>query len=208
MSPLTLKWRDVEVGMSVDLGGDAYVVEKAKTKGKVVKVTVNGKRGRFSREMKAKDEVAIARREVNKPSKGKRPRSKADAPATGGPLHDEAGAQRRWAEPGDLKATKPPKKAKGGEWDKPADKAEKRLVKGLGAKLIGATGNAELGWYVPKPDASTLAAHLLLFHDIELEANDYAAALKLHEDNHERAKVAPFTALHVNHWHTKERPEL
>ena len=205
LTELKLKWRDVEAGMSVALGGDPYRVDKVKTKGKLTKVTVTGRRGTFTREVKAKAEVAIAR-----PPAGAR-RPKKDEPGKlpkGGPLHDEHGAQRRWAEPGDLEATKPPEKAKGGPWDKPADKAEKRILKGLDATLVGATGDPATGWYVPKPGVDTLAAHLLLFHDIAPEGVDYAAMVKLHEDNHERARVAPFTALHVNHWHTKERPAL
>jgi hypothetical protein len=202
---MKLKWRDVEAGMTVDLGGDPYKIDKIKTKGKVAKVTATGRRGTFTREVKAKAEVSIARKAEPTRDSKRQPSGKVP---TGGPRNDEQGTPRRWAEPGDAEYTKPPKKAKGGPWDKPADKAEKNVTKMLGATLVGATGNAAEGWYVPKPGADTLAAHLLLFHDVTLESNDYAAMVKLHDDQHARAKVAPFSPLHVNHWHSKERPEL
>lgn len=197
------KWRDVEAGMTVELGGDPYRVEKIKTKGKLTKVTATGRRGTFTREVKAKAEVAIHRppapeRKPKRRDSGKLPK--------GGPLYDDTGAQRRWAEPGDAKATKPPEKAKGGPWDKPADKAEQRILDKLDATLVGATGDASTGWYVPKPGPDTLAAHLLLFHDLTPETGDYSAMVKMHDDNHARAAVAPFSPLHVNHWHTKQRP--
>jgi len=210
-----LKWRDVEVGQHVKLAaGDPYVVEKIKTKGKVTKVTASGKRGRFTREVKAKAEVEVFKDEgkhsrAHEATRRQRATLDRERPVpTGGPRNDERGVPRRWAEPGDAEYTRPPKKAKGGPWDKPSDKAEKNVTKMLGATLVGATGDADKGWYVPEQGADTLAAHLLLFHDVTVEANDYATMTRLHDDEHARAKVAPFSPLHINHWHTKERPEL
>jgi hypothetical protein len=195
MSELEISWREVEAGMRLELPGGTYVV------GKVVKVTLSGKAGTFTRELKAKSLVTVARKL---------------------PLHDARGQMSRWAanaehdkvlppeiEKGDPAATRPPSKAKGGAWDKPADKAEKSILKGLpGASLVGATGDASLGWYVPELDPSTIAAHLYLFHDIEAAAATFEELWAMHEAHHARALVAPFTSLHVNHWHTKERPAL
>lgn len=197
---LSLPWAKVEVGMHVELGGRVWSVDKLKAKGKLVKVTVSSTAGTFTRELKAKDSVPIARPKTRTSgAPAKMPKK--------GPLHDASGAQLRWAKPGDATATKPPEKPRGGDWETPKGKAEKVIARVMpGATLVGATPDESGGWYVPPIGPDTIAAHLFLMHDLAPDAMSHEAMLKAHNDQHERALVAPFSALHVNHWHTKQRP--
>lgn len=196
------KWANVAAGTTVELKGKRYRVAKAKLKGKVVKVTLEGADlfQPLVREVDAKAKVEVPPMTV----KGK---ASTKAKPAAGPLYDDRGAQTRWAEEheGDPKQTKPPKKAKGGDWAEPKGKAEKILGKHLEATLVGETTDPAAGWYVPPVDVSTVNAHLLLFHEVE-ELGPDVEALAFHAGLHERAKVAPFSPLPVNHWHTKERP--
>lgn len=205
---LALEWRKVEVGMSVELKGKAYTITTAKTQGKVVTVTVAGKGGTFTREMRGKDTVNVARKAELVKAK----------PPTGGKLYDDDGRMRRWAtasesrgvglEPGDPAITKRPKKAKGGDWVTPTDDAEAVVVAILSGTLHGATGDPARGWYVPPVDPSTIAAHLSIFHELAVDAGTFDELEAIHLRHHEAATTEPFTALAVNHWHTKERPKL
>lgn len=209
--PKMVAWRDVKATSSVTLRGKRYVVDKIKVKGKVAKVTVSPvPRGiSITREVRAKDLV-----EVPPPISPKLTSNT----VKGGPLHDESGAQRRWAKPkeldydrpesklpkGDPAQKKAPHKAKGGEWSEPADKAEQTVVETLGARLVGASENEAQGYYVPVVDASTIAAHLFTFHGVEPVPTDYAAQVVLHDAQHAKFKTG--AELAVTHWHTKERP--
>jgi len=195
-------WRDVAEGARVILKGNPYEVTGYARDGKTVKVTVKGARGSFTTTVKRKDPVELAPATATK----KAGKSKTAEIPKGGPLYDERGAQRRWAEPGDMTATKPPKKAKGGEWDEPKGKAERKVAEILGATLVGESTDPESGWYVPPVDPSTIAAHLFLYHDLKPASLLWEELDKMHADQHARALVAPFTALHVNHWHTEQRP--
>jgi hypothetical protein len=196
MSTLSLPWSKVEAGMRVELGGRTWSVDKVKLKGKLVKVTVTSSVGTFTRELKAKAEVTIARPE---------------------PLRDKRGAQTRWATEkelgaaglakGDPTATKPPTKTKGGSpWDKPAGQAERVLADGLRAVLVGEAADETRGYYVPPVDLTTVAAHMMLFHggDAWAEKGE-AELLTMHTIQHEQAKTTG-AAFAVNHWHTKARP--
>ena len=200
------KWANIAAGTTVELKGKRYKVAKIKVKGKVAKVTLIGADlfQPLTREVDAKAKVEVPAMSV----KGK---SKTASSSKPGPLYDDRGAQTRWAEEneGDPKATKPPKKAKGGKWTEPRDKAEKAILKHLDGKLVGETFDPAVGHYVPPVDTSTVLAHLFLYHGIEpdpVEKLDLWHSLGMHDDLHERAKVAPFSPLKVNHWHTKERP--
>lgn len=200
------KWAKVQAGQRVELKGQAYRVDaiKLNKKGTKATVTLSGRAGTFAgREVDATAKVTVLE---DAPARG-RSSSPAKLPK-GGPLHDSNGTMRRWATQGELDEVLPPADVKTkGPWDEPKGDAEKLLSKHLGAKLLGATGDADTGWFVPMPDPSTLAGHLLLFHDIKPEG-DYKAQVKLHDDLHARALKGPFTELYVNHWHTEERPKL
>lgn len=187
-----ITYGDLVKGDRIELRGAAYEVVKAKRKGKAVKLTVKGDRGTFESEVKAKGEVTLV--------------------ALDGP----AGEQQRWATPeeyrrslppGDPSATKRPAKAKGEAWDaKPTDPAEVAVTEILGAHLVGEATDENVGHYVPPVDVSTVGAHLLIFHDVA--GDQYATtadALTLHAQHH--ADAATGAAMHVNHWHTKKRPE-
>lgn len=192
--PLEMAWRDLEPGAAVELGGKRYVVEKLKVKGKVVKVTVAGHGGSFTREVKAKALVAIHR---SRPAPERKPKTGAAADEQRKTLHDERGAQQRWAT-----------EAEGAKWNKPAGKAERVVAEVMpGANLVGVVRDEGTGvWYVPYLDASTVSAHLLIFHNLSPETTNYAELKALHDDLHERARVEPFVALHVDHEHRKTRP--
>jgi hypothetical protein len=198
------KWADIKAGEAVTLKGERYEVTKHKLNKKGTKATVvlEGRRGRFEREVDAK--LKVERAPATVAASGRR--STTPAKVKGDPLHDENGTQRRWAKQGELDAVLPPEPAEGGDWAKPKGKAEKALGKVLGAVLVGEATDPDVGWYVPPLDPSTMHAHLLMFHDIEPEARDYAELVKLHDRLHADAVKGPFAPLHVNHWHTKERP--
>lgn len=193
------KWRDIKSGEAVLLKGERYEVTKAKLnkKGTKVRVVLEGRRGTFDREVDAKLKVERA----GAPATSGKPARK----VKGDPLHDETGAQRRWATQGELEAVLPPEPAEGGKWAKPKGKAEKAITSVLGATLVGEATDPDVGWYVPPLDPSTIDAHLLLFHEVQPEG-DYKTKAAMHERLHTDAVAGPFAPLHVNHWHTKERP--
>ena len=205
------KWRDIVAGAIVDMGGKPFTVEKIKVKGKAVKVTVTSKAGTFTRELKGKAEVALYDVPVKAtPPRSSRPpgpsRAVAEAEVAGGPLHDASGRQRRWAEPGEGVVLEAPAPAKGGDWSAPKGKAEATVASLLGAFLVGESTDTASGWYVPPVDPSTIAGHLMLFHDLVPESVDWETLAQMHADQHARALVHPFTTLFVNHWHTEQRP--
>lgn len=199
-------WADVKKHDVVELGGREYRVVKIKPKGKKAAVMVETK-GRY-----AESKVKLAERVVivKKGDGTKR-----------GPLHDENGQARRWAtkkeakldEPrglpaGDSSVTAPPTKAKHGDpWETQADRIEKTLGDLLSAKLVGISTDEDSGYYVPPVNATTIAAHLALFHGGIPAAceDDEKRMLAAHESQHAEAlRGAP---LAVNHWHTPTRPK-
>lgn len=198
------KWRDVSAGEAVILKGERYEVTKAKLnkKGTKVRVILEGRRGRFDREVDAKLKVERAPAPATGSGSSKPARK-----VKGDPLHDEDGRQRRWATQGELDAVVAPDPEKlRAPWAKAKGKAEKAVTSVLGATLVGQATDPDVGWYVPPVDPSTIDAHLLLFHDLQPEG-DYKTKAKMHEKLHADHLAGPFAPLHVNHWHTKERPE-
>lgn len=186
------RWKSVRRGDHVELKGKDYEVTRIKTKGKRAKVTVVGAAGEFSAEVKLSDKVRRSE------------------------LHDEVGAQRRWATEreakstrmprGDAEVTKPPAKRYDLPWDTPRDKVERRLDTILGARLVGETDDESSGYYVPPVDVSTVAAHVALFHDADPSEHGIDDLMQIHDDQHAAAlNGAP---LHVNHWHTEQRPAV
>ena len=198
-------WADVEKGDRVELGGRTWDVVKAKTRGKKTRVVVEYKGRRAETTLKASERVMIAK-------KGEGTKR--------GPLYDESGTAQRWATkrearevlpepkglpPGDPAQTKPPKKADGDPWETQADRIEKRLDDLLQARLVGETRDENAGYYVPPVDASTVAAHLTLFHGgIPAACEGEGAMLAAHTAQHDEVKRG--IPLAVNHWHTAKRP--
>ena len=196
-APLALPWRSVEKGMRVELRGKVWLVDKIKLDGKLARVTVSGVAGTFTRDVKAKDVVTIARPE---------------------PLR-KRGAQTRWAtdterdladpslKPGDASIVKRPAKARGADWSEPQGKTERDLAKRLDATLVAEAVDESEGYYVPPVDVSTILAHWQIFHGGTLDALTELDALSLHADEHTAALSGrPADALAVNHWHEKRRP--
>lgn len=200
-------WADVKKGTVVELNGREWLVAKIKRDGKKAAVKLE-RRGHTSKGVvKLKDRVTIAK----KGDGSKR-----------GPLLDGAGTAQRWASrkelretldgtrlpAGDPAQTKPPAKAKGSPWDTPTDRIEKKLDAILGARLVGVATDEDAGYYVPRVDASTVAAHLALFHGGIPEAcdDDERKMLKAHDAQHAAAAKGE-GVLEVNHWHTEKRPD-
>lgn len=191
-------WADVKKGDRVELGGKTWDVVRAKAKGKKVDVTIVSGSRSASSTVKASDKVKLAK------------------PA---PLHDKSGAQSRWAtkpevektlgklEKGDAAQVKPPAKPGADVWDSPRDRIEQKLDDLLSARLVAESPDVALGYYVPPVDVSTVAAHLLTFHGVK--PSDFASESVM-LDVHREAHVAALAGapLHVNHWHTKTRPEI
>jgi len=172
-----VKWSKVRRGDVVEAGGIAWTIEKIKTKGKGAKVTIrNGSRVAESK-VKLADKVKMA---------------------TAAPVAKQKKAKS--------KPTAPPAPATGDPWETQQDRIERKLDEILGARLVGEATDPEAGWYVPPPDVTTIASHLLLFHGgiPEVAHGDEAVMLRGHEGEH--ALALEGMPLHVNHWHTEKRP--
>ena len=133
-----------------------------------------------------------------------------------GPLHDAAGTMQHWATkaehretlpPGDPAVTTPPEKPKGDLWEAPVGRVERKLDALLGARRVGVSTDENVGYHVPPVDASTVAAHLAVFHGGIPEAcdDDEAKMLRAHDAQHAGAKKGE-AVLSTNHWHTEKRP--
>lgn len=190
------QWSEIRKGDRVELGGKTWDVLRAKTKGKKVEVTVESGKQRASSVVKAKDIVKV-------PKPGK--------------LHGPAGEQTRWAtksehdkaldpklEAGNPKITAPPEPTSGDPWETPRDRIEAKLDDLLSARLVAETPDTAAGYYVPPIDVSTVAAHLRAFHGVKPgDFADEKVMLEVHREAHKAG--GPFD---VNHWHTKDRPEI
>lgn len=112
----------------------------------------------------------------------------------------KGGKQQRWAKPDEAQL---------GDrlWDTPADKIERRLDKLLGAQLVGESVDGGASYYVPPVDASTIAAHLALFHGVNVHELTDDAMVAVHDDEHTTARSGrPADALTIDHRHTETRP--
>lgn len=171
------RWGKVDEGDVVELKGKRYVVTRLKRKGDAVKVAVRPERGgaEHTAKVPARQKVTLA------------------------PLHDESGAQRRWAKPADLHAT-------GRRWDKPQkDDAGRAVEQILGGVLVAEKPEGADRYAVPPQDITTVRAHLLLFHELAGDAQPAADAdaLALHERLHAEH---PAVDLPVPHEHLERRP--
>jgi hypothetical protein len=198
-------WAKIEKGAVVELNGRPYLVEKIKPGKKTAEVKLSHK-GRASKgEVRLKDPVVM---------------STASPTSKRAPLQDEAGTMQRWATkselkeamgrglpPGDHTKMKPPEKPKGDLWETPVGRVERKLDQILGARLVGVSTDENVGYYVPPVDASTVAAHLAVFHGGIPEAcdDDEAKMLRAHDAQH-AAALKGEGILQTNHWHSEKRP--
>ena len=174
-----VKWSKISRGDVIDLRGVAWTVEKIKPKGKKAKVTIrSGSRSADAKVLLA-DKVKLSSSAPEKP-KAKKPQK--------------------------VSAT-PPKPAEGDPWETQQDRIERKLNEILGAKLVGEATDEDAGYYVPMPDVSTIASHLLIFHGgiPETAHGDEGAMMTGHQYLHQLAEdgKSDFT---INHWHTEKRP--
>ena len=206
MSGTKTTWAKIEKGATVELNGRPYLVEKIKPGKKTAEVKLSHK-GRASKgEVRLKDPVVL---------------STASPTSKRGPVADEHGTMQRWATkselkeamgrglpPGDHTKTKPPEKPKGDLWETPVGRVERKLDALLGARLVGVSTDENVGYYVPPVDASTVAAHLAVFHGGIPEAcDDEGRMLGAHDAQHDAARAGE-GVLSVNHWHTEKRPKI
>lgn len=185
-------WGDVVKGDRIKLGGRVLVVDKAKQKGKKVRIVVHDKLGTFDREVKAKDAVDIV------------PLQKlGDGTVSGQSLHDRHGAQQRWAGGAEQQADEPKRGPHhGSPWETPADKTEKTLQQVLGATLVEESIDGGRTYAVPPVDVSTVAAHLLIMHGTVLEPDTAPADMLQHHTDHHNSS----TEFKVPHYHSETRP--
>lgn len=198
------KWRDVTPGAVVVLKGNEWTVLKTKLKGSVVKVTVKGQAGEFTRELDAKAKVELAH-------KGWATRAQADAADK-----LQARSEATHAPP---KLPKAKLKAATAELAREAPKAERVVRKYLDAKLLAVEVD---GVYVmPHPNPSTIAAHLLAFHGLTATGATLGEAKQLARTHSPEAAVellswAKLKAIHdeahesggrllVAHLHTNQK---
>jgi hypothetical protein len=189
-------WADVQRGDAVKLGSRTLVVKKAKRDGKRVHVVIKDHLGTFERDVKAKDKVEVVQDSVLKIGGG------IDFDKLGKQmgLHDDTGAQQRWAEPAESLADETPKPVTGSPWTTQADRAEEALAT-IGARLVAESHDGEKSWYVPPVDVSTVAAHWLVFHGGDPAMLDSMALLAHHNQQHK-----DYTTFKVPHTHTEVRP--
>lgn len=173
-------WRLVTAGSRVVLKGREWSVDRVEVgkKSGRVRVEIAGQK----REFGPKDRVDL----VVEKKKGKPEKSE-----------DIYELQKRAD-----KARKPKKpKKRGGSWE-PETKAEKLVAKKLGGKVVGEHRKGE-DYRVPLVDASTIGAHLLVFHGLTVESKHYDKAAKIHDAEH-AAFEAGDGALTIPHWHTEK----
>lgn len=205
MSGTKTTWAKIEKGATVELNGRPYLVEKIKRDGKRATIKISHK-GRASKgEVRLKDPVVL---------------STASPASKRGHVADEHGTMQRWAKkselaeamgrglpPGDPSKRKPPEKPKGDLWETPVGRVERKLDALLGARLVGVATDENAGYYVPPVDASTVAAHLALFHCGIPEAcdDDESKMLRAHDAQH-AAALKGEGILSSQHWHSERRP--
>lgn len=186
-------WGDVVKGDRIKLGSRVLVVDKAKRKGKKVRIVVHDKLGTFDREVKAKDAVDIV------------PLQKlGDGTVSGQSLHDRHGAQQRWAGYTEQQADEPKRGPHhGSPWEAPADKTEKTLQQVLGATLVEESIDGGRTYAVPPVDISTVAAHWLIMHGGDSTMLGEQELVAHHKEEHEQHKPA---SMKVPHYHSETRP--
>lgn len=172
---------ELRKGDRLELKGATWTVERAKVKGKRVRLTITGRAGTFSDEVKAKARYTVVvaassggrptqeRATQKEPGPGSPARVQASA---GGPLLDATGAMTRWATPDDLEPPKPSKRSS--PWaDVAAEDAP--LIETLGARLVGVEVEGGKLLVPPVTDA-TILGHLLTMHGVRYDGATMAEA--------------------------------
>jgi hypothetical protein len=220
-------------GDVLELNGDRYVVLKAKVKGKTVHLRIDGRRGTFDQDVKAKTRYRVIGAPIaSGPDDNRRGVGALKTQPSSGQLHSRSGAQQRWATHAEAikaqHALEPPLDfmRKTTAWDEPA-KGERALVAELGAKLVGV--EVEGGkLIVPPVTDATLFGHLLTMHRIRYDGVTFEEA-KAWAKEHDPAGPATatqvidrlsfqrateihdeahrnFAGLPVPHWHRERAP--
>jgi hypothetical protein len=143
---------ELKKGDVLSIRGDRWTVVKAKVHGKHVRLTIDGRRGSFTDDVKVRtlyDVIDVKR--AGETGSSTRPRST----GTPGPLHSPDGAQTKWAEPQESADA-------GREWSDVL-KRERPIVDHLGARLVGV--EVEDGkLIVPSVTDATILGHLATMH--------------------------------------------
>lgn len=220
------RWKDVERGETIETASglkcEVLSNEKSKTKGlRVVKVKTSS--GVFTKKVEGKKKTSVVLINGKSAGKGKG----VDFGKLAREQEARHAAERRHGEPGPshgaavgrdefnpdpwrvdpadtlyAKAEGQVLKGNGGPWDQPQDKAEKRAVDILGAKLLGVQTEPGGIYAVPTIDRSAIRAHMMLMHGKDIATATEDELLELHKVEHER----PTPDLYVPHHHSKERP--
>lgn len=199
-------WADVQRGDAVKLGSRTLVVKKAKRDGKRVHIVIKDHLGTFERDVKAKDAVDVVTTKLGTwRVRGDRTEERKERE-----LHDDSGAQQRWAKPAETGIDEPSAQAKhpklesgpatGSPWTTQADRAEEALAT-IGARLVAESVDGEKTWYVPPVDVTTVAAHWLIYHGGDPSMLDSIALVQHHNQEHQN-----YSTFKVPHSHTEVRP--
>lgn len=203
-------------GDVLDIKGALWTVLKAKSKGKLVKLAIESRRGSFTESVAPDSTYTVLVRPktgaIVKPVLEKRTPSRS--------------RQARWADPKEI--TPPPESTPADPSWKHVGKEDRPLVEELGAKLVGV--EVEGGkLVVPPANDTTLFGHLATMHGVRFDgatvaeakawarSNDpggdvtadqaldvlsFQRAYELHERLH-----ADFASLPVPHWHRSRAPK-
>jgi hypothetical protein len=219
---------DLAKGDRLQIAGVVWTVTKAKSKGKLVKLAVESRRGSFERLVEAKATYTVVDGDRPGPgNRGSRPTQERARPGSerpSGPLLNDRGAMTRWAEPKDLTPPAEPRKAD--PWEK-VSAADRVVIEELGAKLVGV--EVEGGkLVVPPVTDATIFGHLLTMHGIRYDGAtmaeakawarehdlggsktaeqvlgilDFEKAYRIHDEIH-----GDLTAMTKPHWHREKAP--
>lgn len=230
-------WSDVKKGDRLQLKGQGWTVEKAKAKGKKVRVAiVNDGRPplRFEHEVKAKDRVQIDDGkgvDFSKLKVASSPEAERFASA------NRRAASKAKAERGTTTFKSPevavprerPEFTPGlADWTKPEDKAEKTVREHLGGVLLAVKPEGSDDYVLPLVGPDTIASHLYVFHGMTpagvsleearkyehlysaeeaLQLVAWESLRALHDAEHAAFEAGTRTPP-VPHWHEEKRPAL
>lgn len=159
----------------LSIKGDRWTVVKAKVHGKYVRLTIDGRHGSFTDDVKARTlyDVLVTSSGAQSGSANRRDVG-ASKTQPSGPLISPSGAQTRWATGDETRSIVPPAEAsRTRDWDVPLK--DERALGHLNARLVAV--EVEGGkLVVPAVDDSTLLGHLVTMHGVRFDGLTVAEA--------------------------------
>jgi hypothetical protein len=199
------KWKKVEAGKFVVLGGDEWEVVEHQVKKSGVVVKLKGKPGVFTRKVDADKKVDVVKEfSLGEFARAELAKTRARRESTAHKAAPEFNPDPWRVDPADTLHAKLTggEHAPGDPWKKPQDQAEANVTAILGAKMLGVQTEAGGVYAVPPVDPSTLKSHLFLMHNIQAGGRSHKAL----KDEHDAEHTRDIADLFVPHHHTKTRP--